>query len=181
LRIVPSSATRARSKRSLPSRAISGAAASRSRQIVFVRSFLPAALPQAFPGSARLASALSYHASSPGGRGDDLVKRQVLRTRRPTGLEGDFDRRPLARHVEPCVTVDNDGRYARRVGHILPAGTEAAKSGANPALSRNCDAPLGDESGRPSCAEANVSPRRKGGLGGARRRASSSAEAELFV
>jgi hypothetical protein len=36
---------------------------------------------------------------------------------------------------------------------LVPDGAEAAKSAANPALSRNCDAPLGDESGRPFCAE----------------------------
>jgi uncharacterized protein (TIGR00290 family) len=41
--------------------------------------------------------------------------------------------------------------------------------------------PLGDESGRPFCAETNVSPRRKGGSGGVGRRASSSADAEVFV
>jgi uncharacterized protein (TIGR00290 family) len=35
------------------------------------------------------------------------------------------------------------------VGHISPGRREAAKSGANPALSRNCDAPSGDEPGRP--------------------------------
>jgi uncharacterized protein (TIGR00290 family) len=39
----------------------------------------------------------------------------------------------------------------------------------------------GDESGRPFCAETNVSPRRKGGSGGTARRASSSADAEAFV
>src|SRR5438045_2379614 len=87
----------------------------------------------------------------------------------------------MARQAEPRTAVDDRGRYARSAGHISPAGAEAAKSGANPALSRNCDAPLGDESGRPFCAETNVSPRRKGGSGGPGRRASSSADAEVFV
>ena len=32
--------------------------------------------------------------------------------------------------------------YAQVAGHISPAGAKTAKSGANPALSRNCDAPL---------------------------------------
>ena len=84
-------------------------------------------------------------------------------------------------HVKGAVTAVGVMTYARTAGHISPAGTEAAKSGANPALSRNCDAPLGDESGRPFCAETNVSPRRKGGSGGPGRRASSSADAEVFV
>jgi uncharacterized protein (TIGR00290 family) len=35
------------------------------------------------------------------------------------------------------------------VGHISSGRCKAAKSGANPALSRNCDAPSGDEPGRP--------------------------------
>src|SRR5437870_12385838 len=38
-------------------------------------------------------------------------------------------------------------------GIYPPAGVETAKSGANPVLSRNCDAPPGDEPGRPLCAE----------------------------
>src|SRR5437764_14296030 len=87
----------------------------------------------------------------------------------------------MARQAEPRAAANEGGRYARSAGHISPAGTEAAKSGANPALSRNCDAPLGDESGRPFCAETNVSSRRKGGSGGPGRRASSSADAEVFV
>jgi hypothetical protein len=33
-------------------------------------------------------------------------------------------------------------------GPYSPAGVEPAKSGRNPALSRNCDAPFGDEPGR---------------------------------
>src|SRR5207244_10704473 len=55
----------------------------------------------------------------------------------------------------------------------------------SPVRIRRCPATamprLGDESGRPFCAETNVSPRRKGGSGGPGRRASSSADAEVFV
>jgi hypothetical protein len=77
------------------------------------------------------------------GRRSIFLKRQVLRTRRPTGL----DRATVTRErslvkLEPRADVDGRGRYARSVGHISPAGAEAAKSGVNPALSRNCDAPL---------------------------------------
>src|SRR6266542_4380184 len=44
--------------------------------------------------------------------------------------------------------------YPRVAGpHIRPAGVVAAKSGFNPALSRNCEAPRGDEPGRPPCTE----------------------------
>src|SRR5436309_12633540 len=87
----------------------------------------------------------------------------------------------MARQAERRAAVNEGGRYARSAGHINPAGAEAAKSGVNPALSRNCDAPLGDESGRPFRAETNVSPRRKSGSGGPGRRASSSADAEVLV
>jgi len=45
-------------------------------------------------------------------------------------------------HVKGAVTAVGVMTYAREAGHISPAGGEAAKSGANPALSRNCDAPL---------------------------------------
>jgi uncharacterized protein (TIGR00290 family) len=66
-------------------------------------------------------------------------------------------------------------------GTYSPAGAETAKSGANPALSRNCDAPPGDEPGRPLCAE------RTPALGGRAVRAAaaagplSSADAEVFI
>src|SRR5919198_5439534 len=52
--------------------------------------------------------------------------------------------------------------YPAQAGHIFPpAGVEPAKSGRNPALSRNCDAPVGNEPGRLACAE-RLSSRRKG-------------------
>jgi hypothetical protein len=35
------------------------------------------------------------------------------------------------------------------VGHTSPGPCKAAKSGTNPVLPRNCDAPSGDERGRP--------------------------------
>jgi len=40
------------------------------------------------------------------------------------------------------------GRMLAEPGTYFPAGVEPAKSGRNPALSRNCDAPTGDEPGR---------------------------------
>src|SRR5213595_3460435 len=87
----------------------------------------------------------------------------------------------MARQAERRAAVDERGRYARTVGHISPAGTEAAKSGANPALSRNRAAPLRGRVRSTVLRQTNVSPRRKGGSGGPGRRASSSADAEVFV
>jgi hypothetical protein len=46
------------------------------------------------------------------------------------------------------VSGVQDALYCFGVGHISPAGVEPAKSGLNPALSRNCEAPSGDEPGR---------------------------------
>jgi hypothetical protein len=53
---------------------------------------------------------------------------------------------------EPCASCalapSGSNAYPQQAGHISPAGVEPAKSGRNPALSRNCDAPSGDEPGR---------------------------------
>src|SRR5207253_1142786 len=87
----------------------------------------------------------------------------------------------MARQAEPRAAANEGGRYARSAGHISPAGAEAAKSGVNPALSRNCDAPFGDESGRPFCAETNVALGGRAVRAARGRRASSSADAEVFV
>ena len=61
-------------------------------------------------------------------------------------------RRPLpsryatpARLQRPPVRLST---YPAQAGQIVPAGVEPAKSGRNPALSRNCEAPAGDEPGR---------------------------------
>ena len=51
--------------------------------------------------------------------------------------------------------------YDPRCPATRPGGTERSEAGANPALSRNCDAPPGDEPGRLHRA-ADSSPRRKG-------------------
>src|ERR671936_1568192 len=82
---------------------------------------------------------------------------RVLRTRRRTGLGGATLTRATRASTRlrrsSCLAVGMMA-YAPVAGHISPAGAETAKSGANPALSRNCDAPRhGDEPGRPPCAE----------------------------
>jgi uncharacterized protein (TIGR00290 family) len=66
-------------------------------------------------------------------------------------------------------------------GTYLSAGAETAKSGANPALSRNCNAPSRGRARSTALHRTNVSPRRKGGSGGTSRRASSSADAEVSL
>src|SRR6266480_7480544 len=87
----------------------------------------------------------------------------------------------MVRQAEPRAPVNEGGRYARSAGHISPAGAEAAKSGVNPALSRNCDAPVRGRVRSTVLRRNERSPRRKGGSGGAGRQASSSADAEVFV
>jgi hypothetical protein len=47
-----------------------------------------------------------------------------------------------------ALAPSGSNAYPKQAGHISPAGVEPAKSGLNPALSRNCDAPSGDEPGR---------------------------------
>jgi hypothetical protein len=72
------------------------------------------------------------------GGGRSPLKRQVLRTRRPTGLDRDLDRRTMARQAERRAAVDDRGRYARIAGHIVPGrcrgGEVRCESGAVPQL-----------------------------------------------
>ena len=45
-----------------------------------------------------------------------------------------------------------------------PGGTDVSEAGANPVLSRNCDAPVGLGTSQVACAVPTVSPRVKGCL-----------------
>jgi hypothetical protein len=103
-------------------------------------------LPEVF--MVRVASATACHRlrtpplCEGGGRFPRSAKRQVLRTRRPTGLDratltgerGLVKRNRARPWTNATAMLGAPGTYS-------PAGAEAAKSGANPALSRNCDAP----------------------------------------
>src|SRR5919106_1596924 len=71
--------------------------------------------------------------------------------------------------------------YARVAGHISPAGAKAAKSGANPALSRNCDAPLSGMSQVDHSAPNERRPSEEGRFVRQPSPASSSADAEVFI
>src|SRR3989440_336681 len=87
----------------------------------------------------------------------------------------------MARQAEPRAAIDDRGRYARSVGHIFPgrcrSGEVRCESGAVPQL--RCPA---RGRVRSTVLRRNErSPRRKGGSGGPGRRASSSADAEVFV
>ena len=75
----------------------------------------------------------------------------------------------------PTGAVSAGRRMLEGVGHLSPGRCKAAKSGANPVLSRNCDAPRG-RARSTAGAERTPALGGKGGSSGSRRRASSSAD-----
>ena len=88
----------------------------------------------------------------------------------PRGLPADAARARPARvatgawprsGARPQVGVWRTAGYDPRCPAVRPGGTERSEAGGNPALSRNCDAPPGDEPGRLH-RTADSSPRRKG-------------------
>src|SRR2546430_8083466 len=87
----------------------------------------------------------------------------------------------MARQAEPRTAIDDRGRYARSAGHIVPGrcrgGEVRCESGAVPQL--RC--PVRGRVRSTVLRRNERSPRRKGGSGGPGRRASSSADAEVFV